>query len=298
MWGIIATWEMAYEGVRKASKILASGDNVLDAVEACVKDVEENEDFTSVGYGGLPNEDCQVELDASFMDGNTLSIGAVASIKNYLNPCLIARTLLDGKFNNFLVGQGAEKYAKEKGFKNHNMLTDKTIERWQEHKKKVSNGLNAYIGHDTVCAISMDSNKNMATCTSTSGLFYKKAGRVGDSPIPGSGFYVDSEIGGACATGLGEDIMKGCISFEIVKLMQSGLSPQEACEKATIELHNKLTSKRGKAGDISVIAMNNKGDFGAATNISEFSFVIASDKKEVKKYIVKFINNKNIIEEI
>lgn len=298
MWGIIATWEMAYAGVKKASDLLRESGNILDAVEECVKDVEENEEFTSVGYGGLPNEECEVELDASFMDGNTLSIGAVASIRDFLNPSSIARTLMNGKFNNFLVGSGAGKYALNQGFTRQNMLTEKSKIRWQDHKKDISDGLSAYIGHDTVCAVGIDSKKNMATCTSTSGLFFKKAGRVGDSPIPGSGFYVDSEVGGASATGLGEDIMKGCLSFEIVNLMKSGLTPQEACDEATLSLHNKLTLKRGKAGDISVIAMNNKGEFGASTNISEFPFVVATDKLEVTTYVARFNGKTTVIEEM
>src|SRR5690606_38630553 len=108
----------------------------------------------------------------------------------------------------------------------------------------------------------------------TSGLFMKKRGRTGDSPLSGSGFYVDSEIGGATATGLGEDIMKGCISYEIVRLMKDGYTPQEAADKAVYELNKLLVDRRKEAGDISVVCINNKGEFGVATNIEGFSFVI------------------------
>lgn len=108
----------------------------------------------------------------------------------------------------------------------------------------------------------------------------KKPGRVGDSPFIGSGLYVDSTIGGATATGLGEDLMKGVISYEIVRLMKEGLSPQKACEKAVSDLAERLKRTRGEAGDISVVAMNAKGDFGAASNIENFSFVVATSTLE------------------
>lgn len=276
MWAVIGTWEMVEKGVSIAGDMLAEKGHVFDAIEACVKDVEKNENFTSVGLGGLPNAEGQVELDAAFMDGKTLSVGALAGIKDFLHPVSIARTLMKGPFNNFLVGQGAEKYALEKGFERYPMLTDKAKAVYEERVKEVQEGLSPYIGHDTVCVVGLDTNKNMATATSTSGLFYKRPGRVGDSPIIGSGYYVDETIGGAAATGLGEDIMKGCISYDIVMKMQT-MSPQEACQQAVKALDKKLTRLRGKAGDISVVAMNASGDYGAATNIDNFPFVVMTE---------------------
>ena len=124
--------------------------------------------------------------------------------------------------------------------------------------------------------VGLDLAGDMVAGTSTSGLFMKKPGRVGDSPFIGSGLYVDSTIGGATATGLGEDLMKGVISYEIVRLMKEDLSPQKACEKAVSDLAERLKRTRGEAGDISVVAMNAKGDFGAASNIENFSFVVAT----------------------
>lgn len=278
MWGMIATWEMAKAGVKIGSERLHKGHHIFDALEVCVKDVENNPEFTSVGYGSLPNRNGVVELDASFMDGDTLSIGAVASIRDYENPCSIARSLLQRQFNNFLVGIGAEEYACKMGFTRKNMLTSSSKQKWEAHKEKVeTKHLNPYMGHDTVCVIGVDQNRHMAACTSTSGLFYKEPGRVGDAPIPGSGFYVDSEIGGARATGLGEDIMKGCTCFHIVQYMKMGMTPQKACEKVTLDLNELLIKKRGKAGDISVVAMNKDGVYGAATNIESFPFVVDTE---------------------
>ncbi|MCH4886786.1 N(4)-(beta-N-acetylglucosaminyl)-L-asparaginase [Acidaminobacter sp. JC074] len=285
MWGIIGTWAMVEEGILLGGRHLSENGSVMDAIEMAVKDVEKNEAYTSVGLGGLPNEAGQVELDAAFMDGKTLSVGAVAGIKDFLHPVSIARSLLDGVFNNFLIGPGAEKYAIENGFERYPMLTQKAKERWETHKLEVEGGLAPYIGHDTVCVVGIDSHKHMATCTSTSGLFYKKEGRVGDSPIPGSGYYVDESIGGAAATGLGEDIMKGCLSYEIVMKMKE-MSPQAACEEAVKSFNDKLIERRGKAGDISVVAMNSEGEFGAATNIECFPFVVMTQTRGLMKFEV------------
>lgn len=299
MWGMIATWEMAKAGVKKGSDRLKKGDHIFDALETCVIDVENNPEFTSVGYGGLPNINGVVELDASFMDGNSLSFGAVASIRDFENPCSIARSLLPHRFNNFLVGIGAEEYAHKMGFHRKTMLTSDSKKKWEEHKEKVEmKQLRPYIGHDTVCVVGVDQNQHMATCTSTSGLFYKEPGRVGDAPMPGNGFYVDSEIGGACATGLGEDIMKGSTCFQIVQYMKMGMRPQEACEKVTLELNNLLIKKRGTSGDISVVAMNKDGLYGAATNIESFPFVIARESEGVKMLEASYIAGKFNIKEL
>lgn len=279
MWAMIATWRMAVEGITEASKLLEKGVDAGSAVEEAVKIVEDYPFYKSVGYGGLPNENCEVELDAAYMDGDTLSIGAVASIKDYKNPVSIAKKLSEEKVNNFLVGTGAEDYAHKNGFERKNMLTDRAKLHYQKRKKEtLDKGLSPYDGHDTVGIISLDVNKKMCVATSTSGLFMKKRGRIGDSALSGSGFYVDSAIGGATATGLGEDLMKGCISYEIVRLMKEGKHPQEACDIAVNDLDKELIKRRGKAGDLSLVAMNNKGEWGVSTNIENFTFsVVTSD---------------------
>lgn len=292
-WGIIGTWRMALDGIINAEKLLKGNGSSLDAVEMAVKMVEDHPEYRSVGYGGLPNMEGEVELDAAFMDGDSLSIGAVAGIKDYRNPVSIARKLMENEYNIFLGGTGAEKYAHKMGFERKNMLTDYSKEQWK--KKIVERGKiksTPYDGHDTVGIVGLDKQGKMAVATSTSGLFMKKPGRIGDSPISGSGFYVDSEIGGASATGLGEDIMKGCISYEIVRLMGEGYSPQEAAEKSVYNLNKKLIDRRGKAGDISVVCMNNKGEWGVATNINKFSFVAANSSEKVTVYIASYENGK------
>ena len=231
-WGVIATWRMAHDGVKKASQLLQANGTAGDAVEALIKTVEAYPYYKSVGYGGLPNENGEVEMDAAFMDGDTLAQGAVAGIHQVLHAVSVARALSHDHYNSFLVGQGATQYAQLNGFE-------------------------------------------MAAATSTSGLFMKRPGRVGDSPLSGSGFYVDSDIGGAAATGLGEDIMKGCLSYEIVRRMGEGRTPQEACDEAVYPFIEKLKRRYGKAGEFSLIALDRAGNWGVATNV-EFTFSVAT----------------------
>jgi len=177
------------------------------------------------------------------------------------------------------------------------MLSDRAKIHYHNRIKEIKEqDIKPYSGHDTVGMVCLDSNGKMTSATSTSGLFMKHAGRVGDSPISGSGFYVDSKVGGASATGLGEDVMKGCIAYEIVRLMKEGFHPQEACQKAVNSFDQELRERRGKAGDMSLIAMNNQGQWGVATNIENFSFVVATKNEAPTVYIIKNINGNCIYE--
>lgn len=288
MHGIIATWRMALEGISESDKMLKEGAKASEAIETAIKMVEDFPYYKSVGYGGLPNEEQVVELDAGYMDGDDMSVGAICAIQDFANPVSIAKKLSKETVNNILVGEGAAKYAREFKFEEKEMLTERAKAFYRKKKKELAkdNELRPYDGHDTVGMVCVDNDGMVVSATSTSGLFMKRSGRIGDSPLVGSGFYADSEVGGATATGLGEDLMKGCISYEIVRLMSEGLSPQEACEKAVNDLDAKLTKKRGKAGDLSVVAMNNKGEFGCATNIDGFSFAVATEGLEPTVYLV------------
>lgn len=293
-WGIIGTWEMALEGVRHASKMLENGLSAADSMEEAIKMVENNPLYTSVGYGGLPNEKCEVELDAGFMDGNTLSVGALGGIKDFKNPISIAKNLSEERYNIFLVGTGAEEYAHKNGFESKNMLTEESRKAWEKRIQEMKDkSLSPYDGHDTVGMVCIDKYENLVSGTSTSGLFMKKKGRVGDSPLPGSGYYADSQVGGAVATGLGEDIMKGCLSYEVVRLMQEGLHPQQAAEKVVYEFSKKLEKRRGKAGAISIVCMNKNGEWGVGTNV-EFTFAVATDEEEPRVYVANKDGDKTI----
>ena len=299
-YGIIATWDMAYNGVLKGKEILENNGQSSKAIEIAIKDVEDNPEYTSVGYGGLPNEHGEVELDAAFMNGDTMSIGALAGMKDFKNPISIAMKLSEEKYNNFLVGTGAEEYAHLNGFERRNMLSQKAKEIWVNKSQEVAKtGLSAYDGHDTVCMVSVDSNKSLVVGTSTSGLFMKRKGRVGDSPVAGGGYYADSNIGGAAATGLGEDITKACISYEIVRLMEEGCHPQEACDTAIRKFTEKYVAKNGKEPrHISVIAMNKDGQWGAGTNLDGYTFVVATSEEEPCVYTTKYRDGKTLIEKV
>ena len=313
MWAIIGTWRMALEGIQGATPALANGGSAADAVERAVRAVEDFPYFKSVGYGGLPNELMQVELDAAFMDGDTLEFGAVGAARNIANPVSVARSLAASDANNLLVGDGATEYAVNQGFEIKNMLTDRAkihYRRRLEAEGRVTPGEERHLGepeaeqetargampgrdrerenpagHDTVGVVALDASGSMAAATSTSGLFMKKPGRVGDSPVPGAGFYVDSKIGGAASTGLGEDVMKGCVGYEIVRLMGEGLDPQCAYERAIATFTRKLRARRGHAGDISFVAVDSRGRWGAASNIEGFSFVVATQSDPARVYL-------------
>ncbi len=291
MWGMIATWRMAVEGITEGAKLLGSGRDGGDAIEAAVREVEDFPYYKSVGYGGLPNEEMEVELDAAYMDGDTLDIGAVAAIKDYANPVSLARRLSREKVNCMLVAEGAEKYAHKEGFERKNMLTDRAKAHYRRRVRELRSQelmgeLKPYSGHDTVGMVCLDISGKLTAATSTRGLFMKRKGRVGDSPISGSGFYADSSRGAATATGLGEDLMKGCISYEAVRLMGEGMHPQEACETAVRRLDAELRRRRGAAGDLSLVAMNSRGEWGAATNIEGFSFAVVTEDTAPTVYLV------------
>ncbi|OON39413.1 N(4)-(beta-N-acetylglucosaminyl)-L-asparaginase [Izhakiella australiensis] len=288
MWGMIATWRMALEGVVTASQSLSAGALAGRTVVDAVAEVEDFPLYKSVGYGGLPGENGDVELDAAFMDGDTLAFGAVGNLIDIANPVRVAQALSRERFNSVLVGQGAREWALSQGFSDKKMLTERATQHYRKRcQQTIDKGLSPYDGHDTVGIISLDKYGSMSVATSTSGLFMKRRGRLGDSPIIGSGFYCDSQTGAATATGVGEDLMKGCTSYEIVRRMAQGMSPQQAADTVVFELEDRLMSRFGRVGDLSVVCMNADGAFGASTNISNFSFVVASETLPPTVYLAE-----------
>lgn len=278
MYAIIGTWKMSYAGVSQAHQYLKSGGNAGDAVQHAIMCVEDEPSYTSVGYGGLPDHDGHVMTDAAYMDGNTLRFGAVMSAENIRNPIRAARALCGRETNCLLAGRGAEQFAVETGLPIRDMRTAEAMKQWREALQQENRKIDAYNEHDTVCVLALDENGSLIAGTSTSGLFLKQPGRVGDSPIVGSGFYADVRYGAAAATGLGEDIMRGCLSYEIVSLMRAGLSPQKACETAVKELSERKIQLGEDAGSISVIALSPSGEYGAATTLPVFPFVAGDDQ--------------------
>lgn len=272
-WAVIGTWDMAEAGLRKASELLKAGAGAEEAVVAGVKCAEDNPQFHSVGYGGFPDCTGHVTLDGGFMDGDTLQFGAVADLEGFASAGEIAASLKDRAYCNFLVGSGAELYARTHGFAQRVNLTPEALALYQKENVE---------SHDTVCFIALDQNGRICVCTSTSGLKGKSPGRVGDTPMPGSGYYAVSEIGGAASTGVGEDISKGALSFQAVQLMKN-MDVQQAAEKSVQDLHDLLTEKNGKAREMSLIALDHEGNFGAGTNV-DFPFGYVSDETELTMF--------------
>lgn len=274
---MISTWKMSYDGMVKANDLLQSDKNLQEAIITLIQDVEQREEFISVGHGGLPNELGQVQLDSAYMNGNTLGFGGVIEAEHIKSPIEVAAKLSELKYNCLLSGKGAEDYAREQGYVFENHVTAYASKRWTEKKQEHSD-LKAYEGHDTVCVLGKQ-GEHFASGVSTSGLFMKHAGRVGDSPIIGSGFYSDAFIGSAAATGLGEDIMRGCLSIRIVDQMAMGKPVQEAVD-TVLDTHIKRMKVAGRECDsISLIAMDKEGNCGASTNNKEFPYVVLQENQ-------------------
>lgn len=281
-WAIIGTWKMSYESTKEAYERLKNNEKGEEVIIDAICKVEDNGDLHSVGFGGLPNKEGVVQLDAGYMDGNTGCFGAVGCVENVKNPIKLAKSLADEKrhFNNFIVGQGAYKYAKEHGFETRDNLTKEAYTKYLERKDSDMK-LKSYDGHDTVCFVLKDRDNLISAC-STSGLFMKEDGRLGDTPVVGCGYYADSKIGAASATGVGEEISRGMISYETVRLMADGYSAMEACKKALTKLNEKMNRELLA---ISIIALDANGNYGVATNC-DFAFSYASDTCEPKAYFV------------
>jgi isoaspartyl peptidase/L-asparaginase-like protein (Ntn-hydrolase superfamily) len=284
MYAIIGTWKMSFGGVNSAFQQLAQGGCSKEAVAAAVMSVEDDPRYISVGYGGLPARDGRVTLDAAYMDGQTLRFGGVMCAEGIRNPIRAAILLSERKQNCLLAGKGAEEFALSAGLALRDMRTQNALMRWRNALNEENEKLEAYQGHDTVCVIAMDKSGCMSVGTSTSGLFMKMPGRVGDTPIIGSGFYCDARYGGAAATGLGEDIMRGCLSYDTVSLMRRGASPQEACDEALHSLRARMRELQETDGGMSLIAMNPKGQFGAATTVELFPFAYGREGEETSLY--------------
>lgn len=293
-WAVIATWKMALDGTEKAAEILRMGGTAADAACEGVGMVEDEPSFHSVGYGGRPDKNGKVKLDGGFMDGDTLHFGAVASIEGFRSPVRIARSLIKGDANNFLCAQGAEEYAERNGFEKRDNLTEEAREIYEQEKERIQK-LSAYDGHDTVCFLALDENGTLCAATSTSGLFMKENGRIGDTPVPGNGFYADSAVGCAAATGMGEEIMKGALSYAAVMYMSMGYSAMKAAQKAVDDLEKKLIERNGYANPMSLIAMDRNGAWGVGTNV-DFPFCIADELHETELMIARKHDGMTIIE--
>ena len=266
---VIATWDVK-KATKKAWEIISSNGNSLDAIEQGCMIEEANKDGQSVGIGGLPDREGNVTLDACIMDhyGNC---GSVVYLKDIKHAISVARMVMEKTPHVMLAGDGAKKFAISMGFKKEKLLTEKSKKDWIKWKENEEyNPIINIENHDTIGMLAIDKNKNISGGCTTSGLAYKMQGRVGDSPIIGSGLFIDNEVGGAVATGLGEEVLKTVGSFLVVELMRQGYSPEEAC-KIAIERIVKKPGSNYKNFQVGYIALNKKGETGSYSIQNGFS---------------------------
>ncbi|MAB47056.1 MAG: glycosylasparaginase [Flavobacteriaceae bacterium] len=274
---VIATWHVK-SATAKAMEVLQSGGNALDAVEQGCMVEEADIKNSSVGKGGLPDRDGNVTLDACIMDKHG-NCGSVVYLQDITHAVSVARKVMEDTPHVMLAGEGAKQFAISQGFKEEDLLTESSKKAWEDWKVKSEYKPIINIeNHDTIGMLAIDKNGDIAGACTTSGLAYKMQGRVGDSPIIGSGLFIDNEIGGCVATGLGEEVVKTVGSFLVVELMRQGKTPQEACEEAISRIVNKPNSDY-KNFQVGYIAVNKKGETGSYSIHQWFSMTKFQDGK-------------------
>lgn len=272
---VIATWPFGQTAVKTAAPLLQAGKPALDAALAGAQAVEDDPQVHSVGFAGLGNAAGTVQLDACVMDGQTLACGGVAGLENVRHAAAVARRVMEKTPHVLLVGQGAQQFAMQQGFPLETLLTPESVAEW-EKKRPPANQPHPLPGHDTVAVLALDRKGSLGGVCTTSGLAHKLPGRVGDSPLIGSGLYVDNKAGAAGATGVGEEVIRIGGSLLIVEAMRAGKSPQEACELAVRKV-NDVAARRGvHPARVAFLALDPRGRIGAAcTERTGFQYAVA-----------------------
>lgn len=279
---VITTWSANTKANEEAWKYLIKNESALEAVHRGVMIPEADPDDNSVGYGGLPDRDGKVTLDACMMDhlGN---IGAVMALEHIIHASSVARLVMEKTPHVQIVGEGALQFALEQGFKKENLLTEKSKKTWlnwleksqynpmtsvEEIEKRIQQN------HDTIGMLAIDTNNNLSGACTTSGLAFKMHGRVGDSSIIGAGLYVDNEIGAASATGVGEEVVRICGSHTIIEAMRYGKSPEQACKIALERLIQMKGKDHAQKVQIGFIAINKNGEYGCYSLLPNFTMAV------------------------
>jgi beta-aspartyl-peptidase (threonine type) len=287
-------------GLKQGWEILQNGGTAIEAIEACTWPVEDNPLDNSVGYGGYPNVLGQVELDASIMDGKYLRAGCVGAIKNVRHPISVARKVMEELHHVMLVGEGAEMFAKEKGFAFENLLSPEAEKTWSDGlagkfgPEWANDGLaniKALISQSsklatdpqkvagTVNFIAIDSHGNIASAVSTSGWAWKYPGRLGDSPIIGAGNYCDNRYGGAACTGLGEIAIRCSLARTTVMNMRFGMSVEEAVNSAFADMRT-IDMPKNQI-NMNMIALDAQGRHFAMTTHDKADYAYIADGMEI-----------------
>ena len=280
---MLGTWPFAQTAIGAAWDGLTQSDGTaLDAVEAAARRTEADPNERSVGLGGRPDRDGIVTLDACVMDhlGN---IGSVAAVENVVHVSSLARAVMEHTPHVMLVGDGARQFAREMGFPLEDLMVPDSKKEWEQWKiKSEYKPIPNIENHDTIGLLALDGAGRLAGLCTTSGMAFKMHGRVGDSPIIGAGLYVDGSVGGATATGHGEEVIRTVGSFRVVAAMTAGKSPQAACKQAVEEIHRFFVRRGVNWGDtqIGFIAVNRRGETGAYALRPGFSYAVRSPEQD------------------
>ena len=261
----LSTWAHGKPANERAAEVFKGGGSLLDAVEKGINVPEDDPRVMSVGYGGLPNEEGEVELDAAIMDGTRHHAGAVCSLRHIKNPISVARLVLEKTRHTTLAGEGAFRFALKMGFEPMQLLTPESLKKWLDWKSDPRRKTNWVTSetHDTIGMVATDGKGHVISGCSTSGMAWKIPGRVGDSPLIGCGVYADDNVGAASATGDGDLMTNYCTSISIVHAMGRGASPQDAC--MDLLKHMVKTDAKNKDAAVAVVAINPRGEIGAAS---------------------------------
>lgn len=272
---IISTWNHGIAANKEAWKHLQNGANALDAIVAGVGVSEADPKVRSVGYGGLPDREGKVTLDACIMDHNS-DCGAVSFLQGIKHPIAVAKKVMEATPHVMLSGAGALQFALEQGFQEENLLTEKSKRDWKAWLKKSNYAPVINIeNHDTISMLILDQSGNLYGGCTTSGAAWKMHGRVGDSPIIGAGLFLDNEVGAAAATGLGEAIVRTAGSAMVVELMRQGMSPNAACKEIVERIHKKHVNHKDMSYlQVGFIAVNKAGAYGGYSLRSGFNYAV------------------------
>ncbi|MBI2262324.1 MAG: N(4)-(beta-N-acetylglucosaminyl)-L-asparaginase [Caulobacterales bacterium] len=282
---MVSTWDFGAAANAAGLAVRADGGSALDMVEAGGRVAEADESNSSVGLGGLPDRDGRVTLDACVMTWAG-DIGAVCALEDVVHAVSVARRVMERTPHTMLAGEGARTFAVEQGFETRDLLTPRAEAAWREWLKTADyapriNSENAGWGgrpggpgnHDTIGLLAIDAAHRMAGACTTSGMAFKMRGRVGDSPLIGAGLYVDDEVGGATATGVGEDVVRVAGSHAVVEGMRAGLAPAAACRRV-IERLARLRGARVAGSQVALLAMDKQGGVGGFALQPGFTYAV------------------------
>ena len=276
---VISTWRHGLAANDEAWKQLKNGKAPLDAIVAGVGIPEGDPEVRSVGYGGLPDREGKVTLDACIMDKNS-DCGSVSFLQGIKHPIAVAQKVLENTPHVMLTGEGALQFALSEGFKEEDLLTEKSKKAWEKwlEQSKYKPVINIE-NHDTISMLVLDEDGNLSGGCTTSGAAWKMHGRVGDSPIIGAGLFLDNEVGAAAATGLGEAVIRTAGSAMVVELMRQGKSPFEACKDIVERIYNKHKNHKDMEYlQVGFIAINKNGEHAGYSIRPGFNYAVCDEE--------------------